>query len=126
MILRPPRSTRTATLFPDTTLVRSERDAARRIALGAPPGTWRKLQEHLLHERRHQRFLDGLEAVLPAPEFDARTVVRQAQPDRGCPPLVSAPPPRALPRPAEHTPQPPSPLPPSPAPPPLHTQPPPP
>src|SRR3546814_20695633 len=55
-----------------------ERDAARRIALGAPPGTWRKLQEHLLHERRHQRFLDGLEAVLPAPEFDARTVDRKS------------------------------------------------
>src|SRR3546814_5765809 len=82
MIRRPPRSTRTDTLFPYTTLFRS---------LGAPPGTWRKLQEHLLHERRHQRFLDGLEAVLPAPEFDARTVVRQAQPDRGCPRLVSAP-----------------------------------
>src|SRR3546814_13241679 len=48
-----------------------EGHVARRIALGASRGTWRKLQEHLLQVWRHQRFADRLEAVLPAPELDA-------------------------------------------------------
>src|SRR3546814_2855986 len=68
-----------------------EGHVARRIALGASRGTWRKLQEHLLQVWRHQRFADRLEAVLPAPELDACIVAWQAQPDRRCPRLVPAP-----------------------------------
>src|SRR3546814_19210571 len=43
MILRPPRSTRTDTLFPYTTLCRSEGDGVRRLQLSA-------LQRLLLHQ----------------------------------------------------------------------------
>src|SRR3546814_13253152 len=60
-----------------------EGHVARRIALGASRGTWRKLQEHLLQVWRHQRFADRLEAVLPAPELDACIVAWQARSDRG-------------------------------------------
>src|SRR3546814_6162584 len=43
MIRRPPRSTRTDTLFPDTTLFRSAYDVQRRLtaALGAPVLGWK-------------------------------------------------------------------------------------
>src|SRR3546814_16480415 len=68
-----------------------EGHVARRIALGASRGTWRKLQEHLLQVWRHQRFADRLEAVLPAPELAACIVAWPAAPARPCPRLVPAP-----------------------------------
>src|SRR3546814_15495270 len=75
-----------------------EGHVARRIALGASRGTWRKLQEHLLQVWRHPRFADRLEAVLPAPELAACIVALPAQPGRRCPRLVPAPaPPRLRP-----------------------------
>src|SRR3546814_12255512 len=55
MIRRPPRSTRTDTLFPYTTLFRSNRHAAWRGCIGARV-RWRR---HLLLRRRQQRNGEG-------------------------------------------------------------------
>src|SRR3546814_17489310 len=80
MIRRPPRSTRTDTLFPYTTLFRSLRAAARarRLAVGLPRGapahTRRRDLPRLLvaHRQRHAHMVGGLDdpcglgAVQPA------------------------------------------------------------
>src|SRR3546814_20743393 len=71
MIRRPPRSTRTDTLFPDTTLFRSERRAARRIDLViriADAAFERQILEEgtLLHQRDDDfadRFIHAEAAV---------------------------------------------------------------
>src|SRR3546814_9399301 len=55
MRLRPPRSTRTDTLFPSTTLFRANREAIAQVLRDILPGTWRVLEiasgsgEHVVH-----------------------------------------------------------------------------
>src|SRR3546814_7134797 len=53
MIRRPPRSTRTDTLFPYTTLFRSDRGHGSRAAQGQEAGSTRRAVE-FLRLRRHQ------------------------------------------------------------------------
>src|SRR3546814_13378421 len=55
MIRRPPRSTRTDTLFPYTTLFRSHPEAARGASLVGRPSPHRRGLPLLLGRRRHQR-----------------------------------------------------------------------
>src|SRR3546814_13861678 len=74
MIRRPPRSTRTDTLFPDTTLFRSAvaaADAAQRAlrppGRTAPPAPWRDRNARTPRERAHTRpGGGGLHPATPA------------------------------------------------------------
>src|SRR3546814_11707543 len=69
MIRRPPRSTRTDTLFPYTTLFRSHDDAvvrgvANHLHLELLPAQHRLLDQHLVHRRELEAALDDLLELL--------------------------------------------------------------
>src|SRR3546814_222738 len=73
MIRRPPRSTRTDTLFPYTTLFRSPRDDGKAWPLGDPIA---RLKDHLVglgewDEARHQQMLDEADAEVRAAQKEA-------------------------------------------------------
>src|SRR3546814_9058521 len=90
MFRRPPRSTRTETLFPSTTLFRSDDARAlqrrqpdrgariiRKHHEGAAERNHPAVQRHAVHRRRHAEFAD---AVI---EVAARIIVRRQRRGRG-------------------------------------------
>src|SRR3546814_3404218 len=91
MIRRPPRSTRTDTLFPYTTLFRSrQRSVALQFVLRACLGRGRGIARlsfrcaQLLQVQEHRAGLDeGLGRLLLAEAVDGDTVVAQAHHQRG-------------------------------------------
>src|SRR3546814_13021272 len=86
MIRRPPRSTRTDTLFPYTTLFRSVRRAGRAVEPAAhrarPSGTGRAAPQHDLQLPRAGRFAEGGRPVLPDRDIPAESVRGAVAPAR--------------------------------------------
>src|SRR3546814_11756374 len=72
MIRRPPRSTRTDTLFPYTTLFRSPFYGFTRVALAVDHGdqVWGHYERWLAAEHPEVRRLWGPEHALPTPGFE--------------------------------------------------------
>src|SRR3546814_11451142 len=76
MIRRPPRSTRTDTLFPYTTLFRSHENIAAIVQVGQAGAAPGKIDRHVAHEgcppvRRHRakHRVDGSLKAMPSPRL---------------------------------------------------------
>src|SRR3546814_8362059 len=73
MIRRPPRSTRTDTLFPYTTLFRSRFRAARRPGIAARPGWRRRRPDRLAREERRRATSPRARRCFPGPSVRRTT-----------------------------------------------------
>src|SRR3546814_17528540 len=125
MIRRPPRSTRTDTLFPYTTLFRSAQDRGRRLLCPFHPGqAVRRLSgrpcgreygpsvcSYALHP--NNAFAPLLPRAPPPPKFEPAILPPHSFGPRAAPPLAP-PPPAATPPTARASPPPPPPAPPPP------------